>query len=153
MFKSDINISQRPDYKNIFLWFFVVLVPNLQAELTSRNMDKSITHQAIVQLAEVRCSSHIHPICCYSNKRLALSVLGSETSLIYLSTGSRYPEYRNNPLEKKTGVIPGPQPSMFYFSLFQNFQSISCKIKYNYFFMSCFLKNVVLVTGIFFQVF
>lgn len=37
--------------------------------------------------------------------------------LIFLSAGSHHTETRNNPLEKETGAVHGPQPSMFVFSL------------------------------------
>lgn len=114
-------------FKNIFLWFIIFIVSILQAQLASRNMDKSITHQAIVQLAEVFRSSHIHPVVATEINNLHCLLLGFETCLIYLSTGSRCPENGNNPPEKKAGVILGPQPSMFSFSLSQNFQSVSCK--------------------------
>lgn len=40
---------------HIIVWLLVLfsLVSTLQAQLVSRNMDKSVTHQAIVQLSEV----------------------------------------------------------------------------------------------------
>lgn len=37
--------------------------------------------------------------------------------LIFLSTGSHGAEKRNNPLEKETGALHGPEPSMFVFTV------------------------------------
>lgn len=91
------------------------VLSTLQAQLVARNMDKSITHQAVVQLSEVFRLLHVPQSLPWKWK---CALPGFKVChLIFLTAGSQHAETRNSPLEKETGALHGPKPSTFVFSL------------------------------------
>lgn len=90
---------------HIVVWLPVLfsLVSTLQAQLASRKMDKSITHQAVVQLSEV-ISAPLEVHWCFS---------GLTSHRVILPVGCCRTETRNNPLKKEIGTLHGPCPGRF----------------------------------------
>lgn len=94
---------------HIIVWLPVLfsLVSTLQAQLASRKMDKSITHQAVVQLSEVISA----PL---AAKDVTLWYFSGLTCHpVILPVGCCCTETRNNPLKKEIGTLHGPCPGRF----------------------------------------
>lgn len=91
-------------------------------------MDKSITHQALVQLSEVFKLAHMHHRHHHGNENavLLLCFQGLKRVILFvLSAGSHHTETRNNPPGKEAGAVHGPEPSMFVCSLVSHHPLVS----------------------------
>lgn len=111
------TVTQQQQQCKAFSWrlfgWFVFYLSFPQAQLQSRNMDKSLTHQAIVQLSEVT-SAVTHA----TQMKRGNSLLSRFLLLIFLSVGSHSTETGNDSPAEETGALHGLKPCKFKLNIF-----------------------------------